>query len=440
MRTRFGGNQPAQRDQRDHVRDHHDVVEHIRQLPYQIVGEQRSEEDKRDRDHGVDQVGFLAKKVIHVDASEQIPADDRGKREEQKADGDKAAARAASEYAAECQLRHVRLVYDVCRAGRQNAVACVQRGNDHQRGDRQHDKRIDEYADHRDHALIVRRFDVRHRVCVRGRAHTGFIGEQAALCALADRLLDRKADRAADDGVGLEGVFEDHAEGFRNVFRADYQHDDAADEVQRRHDGYQLFGDCTDALQTADEDQRRQQRYDQSRRPCGNTEGGIACGADGIGLHHAAHEAQRQNDGDREETGEERAEFALEGGLDIVNRTARDAAVRVHYAGLLRQHGFRVNGRHAEECDDPHPEDRAGAADQNRAARADDVARANLRGDGGGQRLKGAETALLLSAVHVQIAEYLAHAFAEAANLHKARPDGEIQSGADQQNDQNVIG
>ena len=80
-------NDAGESQQRDDVGDHHDVVEHIRQLPYQIVGEERAEEDERDSDNGVDQRCLLAEEVLYVLLAEEVPADDGSECEEGKADG-----------------------------------------------------------------------------------------------------------------------------------------------------------------------------------------------------------------------------------------------------------------------------------------------------------------------------------------------------------------
>ena len=118
--------------------------------------------------------------------------------------------------------------------------------------------------------------------------------------------------------------------------------------------------------------------------------------------------------------GEELAEAALERGGDVVDGAAVNGAVSGLHAGLDGQGGLGINGGHAEEGDDPHPEDGAGAAGEDGAGGADDVAGAHLGGDGGGQRLKGAHAAVVLLAVEGQVAEHLAHALAEAADLDEA--------------------
>ena len=130
-------------------------------------------------------------------------------------------------------------------------------------------------------------------VGVGGGAHTGLIGEQAPLGTLRHCLLDGVAKRAAHNGLRLKGVLEDHAEGGGDVPDAEDQNDEAAQQEDRRHDGNDLLrhgGQPLHASQendTADDDQRH------AHDPGGNAESGLEALADGVGLHHAAHEAQR---------------------------------------------------------------------------------------------------------------------------------------------------
>ncbi len=67
--------------------------------------------------------------------------------------------------------------------------------------------------------------------------------------------------------------------------------------------------------------------------------------------------------------GKELAEAALERGGDVIDRAAVNGAVRRPDAGLDGQRGLCINGGHAEEGDDPHPENRAGAAGQDGAGK-----------------------------------------------------------------------
>ena len=146
-----------------------------------------------------------------------------------------------------------------------------------------------------------------------------------------------------------------------------------------------------------------------------------------------------KHDGYRKEAGQERAELAVERGLDVVNRAAVYRAVCVNRAGFLGKDSLGVVGGHAQEGDDPHPEDCARAADEDCAASAYDVAGTDLGGDCGCHSLEGAHAALVLFAVQRKAAEHPLQAFAEAANLNEASTDGEEQACTDKQDDQNIV-
>ena len=51
--------------------------------------------------------------------------------------------------------------------------------------------------------------DIGQSVCMGSRTHTGFVGEQAALCALRNSDLKSSTDAAADDGLGSKCILED---------------------------------------------------------------------------------------------------------------------------------------------------------------------------------------------------------------------------------------
>ena len=72
----------------------------------------------------------------------------------------------------------------VSSAACEDAVTGVEGGDNDKSGHGENDEGVDEKADHCDNALVVRLFNICHRVCVGSGAHTGFIGEQSALYAL----------------------------------------------------------------------------------------------------------------------------------------------------------------------------------------------------------------------------------------------------------------
>lgn len=90
-----------------------------------------------------------------------------------------------------------------------------------------------------------------------------------------------------------------------------------------------------------------------------------------MALHHVAHEAERDDDRDREEGGERLAAETL---ADVVGRAAGQVAVSVAGAVELGKDGFGEDGRHAEEGGDPHPEDGARTAHGDGGGHAGEVA------------------------------------------------------------------
>ena len=270
--------------------------------------------------------------------------------------------------------------------------------------------------------------------------HTSLIGEQAALGTLTDGSLESVAEAAADDGLRLEGVPEDHTEGGGDVLDAGRQDHQTAQQEDAGHDGDDLLRHCGQTLHTAQEDDGADDDQHNAHDPGGNAKGGLHGGANGVGLDHAAHEAKSQNDGHGEEACQELTEAALERSGDVIHGAALDVAVRLHDAGFLGQRGLGVDGGHAEEGDDPHPEDGAGAAGEDGAGGAHDIAGAHLSGDGGGQCLEGCHTAFLRTAAEVHLTEKLPHTLAEAADLHEAGADGIPQAHAYQQEDEDVVG
>ena len=303
----------------------------------------------------------------------------------------------------------------------------------------QDDEGVDEDADHSHHGLVVRVLDVGLSVGVRSGAHAGLIGEEAPLGALADGGLDGVSESAANDGLGLEGIAEDHGEGGGDVLEAGDEHGQAAHQEDGRHDRDQLFSDGGQPLDAAQEDEGTDDHQNDAHDPGGDAESGLEGGADGVGLDHAAHKAQGQDDGHGEEAGQELAEGAFEGGGDVVDGPAVNGALVIHHPGLDGEGGLGVDGGHAEEGEDPHPEDGAGAPGEDGAGCAHDVAGAHLGGDSGGQSLEGAHAAVVLIAEKLQISEDLPHALAEAADLNEAGLDGEPQSHSGQQNYQDVV-
>ena len=436
-----GQDHTGEGEQSDGVGQDHQVVEHVGELPNQVVGHHSAQIQEHQSDDGITLGGLFAKEIDDVDLAEQIPAEHGGKGKEEQTHGHKGRAHAVAQHAAEGQLGQVGLVHALGdNAVSQHTAVGVQGADDDQGIQGQDDEGIDEHAHHGHHALIVGVLHIGLGVGVGGGAHTGLVGEQAALGALADGGLDGIAEGAADDGLGLEGILEDEGKGSGDILDAHHQDTHSAHQEDDGHHGHHLLGDSGQTIHAAQKDEAAEDDQHHAHKLRGHAKGGLEGGADGVGLDHAAHKAQGQRDGHGEEAGQELAEAALKGGGDVVSGAAVDGAVLVHPAGLDGQGGLSIDGSHAEEGDDPHPEDGAGTAGEDGAGGTHDVAGSHLGGNGGGQGLEGGHAAGLLAAVERQVAEHLAHTLAEEADLYKAGADGVPQTHADEQEHQDVIG
>lgn len=114
---------------------------------------------------------------------------------------------------------------------------------------------------------------------------------------------------------------------------------------------------------------------------------------DGIGLDHRAGCHGGEQRAETENDGEPAPAFA-EAVLDIIHRAAIDAAIFVGLTILDGQRAFREGQRHAEQGNHPHPEDRAGTAQCNGRGHTGEVPRADLTGQGCGERLPGCDGAV----------------------------------------------
>ena len=69
-----------------------------------------------------------------------------------------------------------------------------------------------------------------------------------------------------------------------------------AEQVEGRHDGHDLFGKGGDAPHAAEEHERGERGDDYADEQRRQGKGGLEGIGDGVGLDHAAHKAQRQDD------------------------------------------------------------------------------------------------------------------------------------------------
>ena len=425
--------QAAEGQQADQVGQYHQAVEHIGQTPDQIHFQGGTYHDKDHHDHGVQFGGPLAEQGLHIDLAEEIPADDGGEGEEQHTDGHKGVAEGAKG-GVEGGLGQGGTL--------EGAVHRLEHtgGDDDQGSQGEHHKGVDKHAHHGNNALILGLFHLGHGVGVRGGAHTGFVGEQAPGHAVPHGLPHTQAQSAAKHRLGIKGAHKDGAHGGEQGLVVDAQDDDAAYNVEQSHDGDDLLREGGNTPHTAQEDKGGNDSHHHAHRQFGNAKGGVEGVADGVGLDHIAHKAKGQDDGDGKEAGQELAELAPEGCPDVVQGAAGDMAVGIGGAEPLSQHRLGIDGGHAEEGGQPHPEDGAGAAGIQGGGAAGDVAGAHLGGNGGGQGLEGGHTLLACpGALHGEAAEQPAHSFAEFTQLDKTQTYRKENTGGYQQKEQRIV-
>ena len=207
--------------------------------------------------------------------------------------------------------------------------------------------------------------------------------------------------------------------------------------VETGHDGNQLLGQCCNALHTTQEDEAGHNRDDDTGHQLGHTECGIEGIADGVGLNHVAHEAQCQDNGHCEEGSHEGTDLTLESSLDVVDGATGNSTVFVHGLELLSQNRFAVDGSHAEESGQPHPEHGTGTTGYQSGCTAGNITGTNLSRNGGCQSLERAHAFLARClTLQADVAEDQAHTFTELPDLDEIGTDGKEDAAAQQQEQQ----
>lgn len=375
--------QAGEGQERQRVGDHHEAVEEVSQGPYQIHFQRGAHDDEENDQQRIDPGCFLSEQIFYIDLRKKVPSQDGGKCEEQQAYGDENIPEAAKDRG-KSVLGQGRTVLS---AGENSG------GQDGEDRQVKHDKGVDKDADHSRQSLLMGSFHGGAGVGVRGGAHTGLIGEQAAGHAEPHCVADGNAGRAAHDGGRLERAHKNHAECFGEHGDVASNDNQAAHDIDAGHDGNQLLHYGGQSCSASDKDEGGDdcQHHAHSHRRDVDVSGGEDLRerrADGIGLYHIAHEAQGQYDKDSEHCRQYFAETAFERGLDIVDGSAGDFAV-FRGTEVLGQRGLRVDRGHAEEGAEPHPEDGSRTAAHQSGSRACQIAGPHLGGDGSGHGLEG---------------------------------------------------
>ena len=358
----------AQQQQRDQVRDGHEAVERVGDIPHERQIRDRAGHNDEAEDDLIGADDLAAKEELRAARAVERPAEDGGCGKQQQADRQNDRARLRAEDAREARDRG--------RNARSRVVAVIavrRAGAEDDKGR----ERADDDGIHKDLKDAVKA--LLDGVSFRGGgvrdgrgAEARLVGENAAADALGHRKLDGHARRAAGDGSGVKSSLEDGSEHAGNGADIRKHDNERADDVDDGHEGHELFRDLTDALDAAEQHQRDEDgdanTGDEAdhRLPArrvfierdGNGLDGIR---DGVHLCDVADTEGR----DRAEDGEHTAEplpLRTEAVFNVVHGAAAPVALFIAFAVLDSERDLGELGHHAEKRRHPHPEHGAGAA------------------------------------------------------------------------------
>ena len=164
-----------------------------------------------------------------------------------------------------------------------------------------------------------------------------------------------------------------------------------------------------------------------------NTRQTLQCAGDFAGLGDVADTEGSQTTQDSEDHSQPLPALA-QAVFNIVHGAALVDALLISDTVLHRQGDLAVLGAHAKECRHPHPEGSAGAAHEDGAGDAGDVAGTHSAGQSGGHRLEGTEVlAMVLSLLSKERANCVLHDVTKPAHLDPASAEGQEDASTHQQ-------
>ena len=358
----------AQQQQRDEVRDGHEAVERVGDIPHELQVRDRAGHNDEAEDDLIGADDLAAKEELRAARAVKRPAEDGGRCKQQQADRQNQRARLVAEDCGKARDR---------RGNARKVLVAVAAGGSAGAEDDESRQRADDDGIHEDlkdavkallDGVLFRRGGVRDR---RG-AEARLVGEDAASDTLGHRELDGNTRRAAGDGSGVKSSLEDGSEHAGNGADIRKHDNERADDVNNGHSGHELFRDLTDALDAAEQHQRHEDgdtdAGDQAdehlliRRILVERDGdGLDGVRDGVDLRDVA-DAERRDGAEHGEHGAEPLPLGAKAVFDVVHGSAAPVALFVALAILDSKRDFRELGHHAEKRRDPHPEHGAGAA------------------------------------------------------------------------------
>ena len=438
----------TEEDQADKVRRGHHACQRVGNQPEQVhdIGHRAFQHQRSGAEEGRDdpadperQDGFLAEQELAAAFAIIAPAENGGEAEHGEADGDDMFADPGeacikgrnSQRSAGVTPSRLTSREDVCgiRGGRNTFRAEDARGEDHERGDRADDQRVDDRAQHGDEALVDRVLDLGGGVRNRRRALTGFVREDAACDAFLHGQ-HQQADRDTGAGaVEAEGPFEDHGESARDRVEVHADHNQTTDKVGDGHDRHEAAGHAGNPLDAAQNDGAcgcgEDERCDERR----DAVAAVQRIRDGVGLDRGACAPAGQNAQRCEQTAQP-GPFRAHAVLDVVHRAADMASFVIDLTEADGEHAFGVFRGGADNCRDPHPEHRARPANGDGGRDAGNVAGPDGRREGGHQRAEWRDIAFVIL---VRFFEQLPECERHLDDRKQSEADCEIKACAEQE-------
>ena len=416
--ARFMHKHAVEEQQREQVGYGHEGVEAVGDIPHHTKTRHASGKHRHDVDRAVDKRGAAAGHILHGALAIVAPSE-RG------AEGERYHAHAHYQFAEHGNLGEGGL-------GKLRPVAVVDVGIGH---DAAHDDNACHGADDDSVPECARRRhqSLAHRVarlCGGGddgsRTEPRLVGEQAAGYAVAGGKQHRAAHKAAAGRLGRERRAYDKAYGRKEAMAVDAHYVHAAEDVEQGHHWHKKAAHAGDALHAAYDDGCRKEHHGGASDVWRKAPRAVEHGGYGVGLDGGA-DAERGHDG---EQGEEHGQpLPSQAALYGIHRTAEHPPVGGLHAVLHGKQTLSILRRYAEHAGEPAPEHCSRAAHGHSSGHADDVARADGGGKGGGEGAK-----LRHVAVGAAVAAHRKAYRGEYLALGKAQTDGEEDMGAEQKN------
>ena len=237
---------------------------------------------------------------------------------------------------------------------------------------------------------------------------TGLVGEEAALRAVDDRS-DNSAAEACERRLRGKRTCEDLSQNRAELGQVHHADDSDHHDINSRHNRCHPFGHASNGLDSTENhhcredkeqccnDQMRTGKAAKSRKrlTARGAEGAQKSSGDRVGLYGGDDESTGHN---RDDCKDACQNLILHASRNVVGRASAEGSVSGTNLEDLRKRGLEKGGRHADQGNDPHPEDCTRATHKKSNGHAKDVTDAHARGQGDRECLEGGNSTLCATA------------------------------------------